>query len=308
MTTKELPVYRPSAAPDAPAAASSTASASPVPSTTSVRTEPGLGPPRDPDDQPTMLSAPHAIKSIRGSGAPLPVDEFEDPTIVKPGATPKPLPAVLPSSATPGSATATPAPAAHVAAVAALAPPVVFKPPSLPTGPVPAPPRSSQHAGRNARAALLALLVIGVGSALGYGIWLVVRPTATLDTAVHVAPQTSTATAALETPRAITAPPPMAPPTDLAPSHVAPPIAPPPEAPPHVAPPPMAPAAVTRPSPGVVAARPVAPRPIARPRVTTESTPAAPREASSAPTAPPVAPTPPAAPAAPSGPRLPRHI
>ncbi|MFO0648331.1 MAG: protein kinase [Polyangiales bacterium] len=305
MTTKELPVYRPSATPDAPAAASSTATTSPVPSTTSVRTEPGLGPPRDPDDQPTMLSAPHAIKSIRGSGAPLPVDEFEDPTIVKPGATPKPLPAVLPSSATPGSATPPAAAAAHVAPVAALAPPVVFKPPSLPTGPVPAPPRPSQ----SPRVALLALFVIAFGSALGYGIWLVVRPTAPIDTAASVTPSTSTATAALETTRAINAPPPMAPLTDIAPPHVAPPpIAPPPEAPPHVAPPPMVPATATRPSPAVVAARPVAPRPITRPRVATEPTPTAPREASPAPTASPVAPTPPAAPAAPSGPRLPRHI
>ena len=68
MTTKELPVYRPSMTSDGHPVAPS-ATSSPAPATTSVSTEPGLGPPppRDPDDQPTMLSAPHAIKSIRGA-------------------------------------------------------------------------------------------------------------------------------------------------------------------------------------------------------------------------------------------------
>ncbi len=153
MTTRELPVYRPSM-PDAPAVTTG-----PVPTApTAVRTDPGLGPPRDPDDQPTMLSAPHSIRQLRNDIAAVdgaPRDSLPPVAVAAP-----PVPA------------ATPAPAL--------------------TKPATAPAKPAHDDERRTRVWPLALAVLFAGSALGYGIWWMTRPAPTVNT---VATMTATAPA-----------------------------------------------------------------------------------------------------------------
>ena len=262
MTTKELPVYR---APGAEVSAVASLPKSPD----AVRTEPGVGaPPRDPDDQPTMLSAPHLLKSLRKG------DDFEDQTVVKTGTPAQP-------SVAAGSVSAR----AAADAPAASAPPV----------PLASPPRVEvvrPSSPDEARRPLLpmALLVLVLGSLLGYGVWFVLRPEAPRGTHVVIASPTPTATAA----RALE------PVAERAPQPVVPVVVP----EPVIAPPALAPLVappVEAPAPRVVRAPVAAPAlPVVRPRAAPVARPV------EAPDPPPreAAPTP----AAPTGPRLPRHI